>query len=85
MTCNPSVLKNVPLVALLDEDESAVLASQVELKTFAPRTPDLQDRRAASEIQGLARKLNLLGEKMGDVEDLLRGKPGGTPGGMSAR
>ncbi len=30
------------------------------------------NRRAESEIQGLARKLNLLGEKMGDVEDLLR-------------
>jgi CRP/FNR family cyclic AMP-dependent transcriptional regulator len=30
------------------------------------------NRRAESEIQGLARKLNLLGEKMGDVEELLR-------------
>ena len=30
------------------------------------------NRRAESEIQGLARKLNLLGEKIGDVEDLLR-------------
>src|SRR5271169_2068741 len=30
------------------------------------------NRRAASDIQGLARKLNLLGEQMGDVEDLLR-------------
>src|SRR5207249_12288532 len=29
-------------------------------------------RRAASDIQGLARKLNLLGDKVGDVEDLLR-------------
>ena len=32
------------------------------------------NRRAESEIQGLARKLNLLGEKIGDVEDLLRQK-----------
>ncbi len=32
------------------------------------------NRRAESEIQGLARKLNLLGEKMGDVEELLREK-----------
>ena len=32
----------------------------------------LVDCRAESEIQGLARKLNLLGEKMADVEDLLR-------------
>ncbi|HZP16410.1 MAG TPA: DUF1003 domain-containing protein, partial [Terriglobales bacterium] len=30
------------------------------------------NRRAEVEIQGLARKLNLLGDKLGDVEDLLR-------------
>jgi CRP/FNR family transcriptional regulator, cyclic AMP receptor protein len=37
MACNPEVLKNVPLFALLDDDETAVLAGQVELKTFASR------------------------------------------------
>jgi CRP/FNR family transcriptional regulator, cyclic AMP receptor protein len=37
MACNPDVLKHVPLFALLDEDETAVLAGQVELKNFAPR------------------------------------------------
>jgi uncharacterized membrane protein len=37
MPCNPEVLKHVPLFALLDEEEMAVLASQVEMKTFAPR------------------------------------------------
>ncbi len=37
MSCNPEVLKHVPLFALLDEDEIAVLAGQVELKNFAPR------------------------------------------------
>ena len=37
MSCNPSVLKQVPLFALLDEEETAVLAGQVELKTFTPR------------------------------------------------
>ena len=31
------------------------------------------NRRAEIEIQGLARKLNMLGEKMGDVEELIRG------------
>jgi len=31
------------------------------------------NRRAESEIQGLSRKLNLLGEKLEDVEDLVRG------------
>ena len=37
MECNPDVLKRVPLFALLDEEELAVLAAQVELKQFAPR------------------------------------------------
>ncbi len=37
MACNPEILKRVPLFALLDEDEAAVLSGQVELKTFSPR------------------------------------------------
>src|ERR1019366_2170407 len=37
MACNPERLRQVPLFALLDDDEMAVLASQVELQTFAPR------------------------------------------------
>lgn len=37
MSCAPELLKEVPLFALLDDDELAVLAAQVELKTFNPR------------------------------------------------
>jgi CRP/FNR family transcriptional regulator, cyclic AMP receptor protein len=37
MACNPEVLKNVPLFALLDDDETGVLASQVEVRQFSPR------------------------------------------------
>jgi len=37
MPCDPEVLKRVPLFALLDDDEVAVLAAQVELRRFAPR------------------------------------------------
>jgi CRP/FNR family transcriptional regulator, cyclic AMP receptor protein len=37
MSCHPESLKNVPLFALLDDDEAAILASQVELKKFSPR------------------------------------------------
>jgi uncharacterized membrane protein len=37
MVCKPDVLRGVPLFALLDNDELAVLAGQVEVKTFAPR------------------------------------------------
>jgi uncharacterized membrane protein len=37
MACDPEVVKNIPLFALLDDEETAVLASQVEHRTFAPR------------------------------------------------
>src|SRR5437764_11126503 len=37
MACQPEVLRHVPLFGLLDDEELAVLAGQVELKTFAPR------------------------------------------------
>jgi CRP/FNR family cyclic AMP-dependent transcriptional regulator len=37
MPCSPEILRRVPLFSLLDDDEIAVLAAQVELKTFAPR------------------------------------------------
>ena len=38
MPCNPEALKNVPLFSLLDDDEAAVLAEQVEMMTFPART-----------------------------------------------
>jgi CRP/FNR family transcriptional regulator, cyclic AMP receptor protein len=37
MPCSPEVLKDVPLFSFLDENELAVLAGQVELRSFAPR------------------------------------------------
>ena len=37
MPCDPLELKHVPLFALLDDDELAVLAAQVDLRTFAAR------------------------------------------------
>jgi CRP/FNR family cyclic AMP-dependent transcriptional regulator len=37
MACNPELLKDVPLFALLDEEEIAVLAAQVEIKKFGAR------------------------------------------------
>ncbi len=36
MPCEASELKHVPLFALLDDEEAAVLASQVEIKKFVP-------------------------------------------------
>jgi CRP/FNR family cyclic AMP-dependent transcriptional regulator len=37
MACNPIELRHVPLFALLDDEEIAVLAAQVEVKRFVPR------------------------------------------------
>ena len=37
MPCNPEDLKTVPLFALLDDDERAILAAQVELRKFSAR------------------------------------------------
>jgi uncharacterized membrane protein len=37
MACDPNLLRDVPLFALLDDDELRVLAGQVEQRTFAAR------------------------------------------------
>ena len=37
MPCNPEVLRHVPLFELLDDDEAAILAAQVEMREFAAR------------------------------------------------
>jgi CRP/FNR family transcriptional regulator, cyclic AMP receptor protein len=37
MPCDPQELKHIPLLELLDDDELAVLAAQVDMRKFAPR------------------------------------------------
>jgi CRP/FNR family transcriptional regulator, cyclic AMP receptor protein len=37
MPCNPDTLRQVPLFALLDDEETAVLSKEVEVKHFVPR------------------------------------------------
>jgi CRP/FNR family cyclic AMP-dependent transcriptional regulator len=37
MACDPEILKQVPLFALFDDEETALLASHVDMKTFSPR------------------------------------------------
>ena len=37
MACDPEILKTIPLFSLLDDEEAAVLAGQVEVRTFASR------------------------------------------------
>lgn len=37
MACTPDDLRNIPLFALLDDEETALLANQVELRQFEAR------------------------------------------------
>jgi hypothetical protein len=58
MACSPEVLKGVPLFSLLDADELAVLAAQVEIKTFQPRERIYKtNRRTITRPPSPSRKL----------------------------
>jgi uncharacterized membrane protein len=71
----PFILLNLFLSMLAAIQAPVIMMSQNRQDTKDRLRGELDynvNRRAESEIQGLAQKLNLLGEKLGDVEDLLR-------------
>jgi CRP/FNR family cyclic AMP-dependent transcriptional regulator len=73
----PFILLNLFLSMLAAIQAPVIMMSQNRQDTKDRLRGELDyevNRRAASDIQGLARKLNLLGDKVGDVEDLLRQK-----------
>jgi len=74
----PFILLNLFLSLLAAIQAPVIMMSQNRQDTKDRLRGELDfdvNRRAASDIQGLARKLNLLGDKVGDIEDLLREKP----------
>jgi uncharacterized membrane protein len=74
----PFILLNLFLSMLAAIQAPVIMMSQNRQDTKDRLRGELDfdvNRRAESEIQGLSRKLNLLSEKMGDIEDLLRGAP----------
>ena len=83
----PFILLNLFLSMLAAIQAPVIMMSQNRQDTKDRLRGELDydvNRRAESEIQGLSRKLNLLSDKLGDVEDLLRGSSGangGTGGG----
>jgi CRP/FNR family cyclic AMP-dependent transcriptional regulator len=80
----PFILLNLFLSMLAAIQAPVIMMSQNRQDTKDRLRGELDyevNRRAESEIQGLARKLNLLGDKIGDVEDLLRAKLAGNEGG----
>ncbi|MGH9608422.1 MAG: DUF1003 domain-containing protein [Bryobacteraceae bacterium] len=74
----PFILLNLFLSMLAAFQAPIIMMSQnrQDAKDRVRSELDFQvNRTAESEIQGLARKLNVLNDKMGDLEDLLREKP----------
>jgi len=71
----PYILLNLFLSMLASVQAPIIMMSQNRQDTKDRLRGELDydvNRRAEAEIQGLARKLNVLGEKIGDVEDMLR-------------
>ena len=48
MPCNPEILRQVPLFALLDDDETAVLAAQVEVRNSPPASASTKSANSAN-------------------------------------
>jgi len=73
----PFILLNLFLSMMAAIQAPVIMMSQNRQDTKDRLRGELDfdvNRRAESEIQGLSRKLNLLGDKMGDLEDLLRAR-----------
>jgi CRP/FNR family transcriptional regulator, cyclic AMP receptor protein len=82
----PFILLNLILSMLAAIQAPVIMMSQNRQDTKDRLRGELDyevNRRAASDIQGLARKLNLLGDKIGDLEDLLRTRMPEIAGGES--
>jgi CRP/FNR family cyclic AMP-dependent transcriptional regulator len=71
----PFILLNLFLSMMAAIQAPVIMMSQNRQDTKDRLRGELDfdvNRRAESEIQGLSRKLNLLGDKMGDLEELIR-------------
>jgi CRP/FNR family cyclic AMP-dependent transcriptional regulator len=83
----PFILLNLFLSMLAAIQAPVIMMSQNRQDTKDRLRSELDfdvNRRAESEIQGLSRKLNGLGEQVCDLQDLIRGKISGG-GGTSAQ
>jgi uncharacterized membrane protein len=77
----PFILLNLILSMLAALQAPVIMMSQNRQDTKDRLRGELDfdvNRRAAAEIQGLAGKLNLLIDKVGDLDDEIRGKRSGT-------
>jgi CRP/FNR family cyclic AMP-dependent transcriptional regulator len=83
----PFILLNLFLSMLAAIQAPVIMMSQNRQDTKDRLRGELDyevNRRAESEIQGLARKLNLMSDKIGDIEEIVQGVAGRQPGGDRA-
>jgi len=86
----PFILLNLILSLLAAIQAPIIMMSQNRQDTKDRVRSELDyavNRRAETEIQGLSRRLNLMGEQMGDLEEMLRnsgGRPSETDSGARA-
>jgi uncharacterized membrane protein len=83
----PFILLNLFLSMLAAIQAPVIMMSQNRQDTKDRMRGELDfevNRRSESEIQNLTRKLNLIGEKIEDVEELLRERKRGPEGGSAA-
>jgi uncharacterized membrane protein len=83
----PFILLNLFLSMLAAIQAPVIMMSQNRLDTKDRMRGELDfevNRRAELEIQNLTRKLNLIGEKIEDVEEMLRAHKRGPDGGDAA-
>ena len=79
MACNPEVLKKVPLFALLDEEELAVLAGQIGLTRFAARQRIYKQGEPAMRayvVLSVAVRMSTVDE---DQQEVVVDRPGAGP------
>jgi CRP/FNR family cyclic AMP-dependent transcriptional regulator len=84
----PFILLNLFLSMLAAIQAPIIMMSQNRQDTKDRIRGELDfdvNRRAESEIQGVANKLNTLGDRLGDIEDLLREKLGPAQSGVPSR
>src|SRR5579871_2018918 len=82
----PFILLNLFLSMLAAIQAPVIMMSQNRQDTKDRLRSELDfdvNRRSETEIQGLARKLNHLGDHIDDLEDLIRGKISGGAGGTA--
>src|SRR5947208_6147168 len=83
----PFILLNLFLSMLAAIQAPVIMMSQNRQDTKDRLRSELDfevNRRSEMEIQGLARKLNLLADQVSDVHDLVREKPSPGSGGQTA-